>query len=111
MFKLGGKRKAGSQREEQINRDHGKVLFIGDDKVYGVTMSSEWLKCYGGQGHWYKVKELRDQVIGRKVHTFMKSLKIMIGIVRENDGESECNSLRNQRKAQGGSDECNEISG
>lgn len=48
-------------------------------------------KVMGGK----KVKELRDQVIGRIVHTFMKSLRTMIGIVLKNDSESGLKSSRN----------------
>lgn len=53
------------------------------------------------------VKELRDQVIRRIAHTFMKSLRITIGKVLENDSEPGPNLQEIRKNNQGGSDECN----
>lgn len=31
-----------------------RLHLLAITKFYGVTMSSEWLQCDGGQSHWWK---------------------------------------------------------
>lgn len=49
----GAKRGIGGQQQKQM-KQHGKAVFISNNKVHGMTMSNKCLQYYGGQSHWQR---------------------------------------------------------